>query len=143
WKSPYHATTLKRIAASRSDDFYTGRVAERIAAFAAQTGGHITLNDLAAHTSTWVEPIGVNYRGYDVWEIPPNGQGIAALVALNIIEGFDLARHGRDSLEVQHLTIEAMKLAYADTHRYVADPAVVDVPTTGLLSKSYAAQRRA
>ena len=78
--------------------------------------------DLAAHTSSWVEPIGTSYRGYDVWEIPPNGQGLAALIALNILEGYDLARFGRDSAQAYHLELEAMKLAFADAHRYIADP---------------------
>ncbi len=143
WKAPFHAITLRRIAASRSDDFYTGRTAERIARFAAETGGHLTIDDLGAHTSTWVEPIGVNYRGYDVWEIPPNGQGIAALVALNLLEGFDLSRMGKDSIEAYHVQIESMKLAYSDIHHYVADPEHASVPTDALLSKRYADERRA
>ncbi len=143
WRLPDHASSLRRIAATGGEDFYTGGLAEQIAAFSAKTGGKLSFNDLAAHTSTWVEPIGTNYRGYDVWEIPPNGQGLAALVALNILEGFDLARHGRDSLEAYHLEIEAMKLSFADAHRYVADPEHASVPTHELLDKGYAARRRA
>jgi len=99
--------------------------------------------DLAAHTGTWVEPISASYRGYEAWEIPPNGQGIAALIALNILEGFDLSGTERDSVESFHLQIESMKLAFADAQRYVADPDVVDVPSSRLLDKAYANRRRA
>jgi gamma-glutamyltranspeptidase/glutathione hydrolase len=140
---PDHAATLRTIAASGAEDFYHGELARRIADFAAATGGYLTRDDLAAHTSTWVDPISTSYRGYDVWEIPPNGQGVAALAALNILEGFDLAAHPRESLESYHLQIEAMKLAFSDTLRYVGDPAKAAVPTNGLLDKAYAAQRRA
>jgi gamma-glutamyltranspeptidase/glutathione hydrolase len=143
WSSPDQAATLRRIAASDADDFYNGGLAERIAAFSSQTSGYLAFEDLAAHTSTWVEPIGASYRGYDVWEIPPNGQGIAALVALNLLEGFDLARYGRDSVEAHHLQIEAMKLAFADAHHYVADSERASVPTAELLAKRYADERRA
>ncbi|HLZ10346.1 MAG TPA: gamma-glutamyltransferase family protein, partial [Chloroflexota bacterium] len=140
---PDHARSLRKIATTGSEDFYRGELAERTAEFSAKTGGMLTFADLAGHASTWVDPIGTNYRGYDVWEIPPNGQGLAALIALNILEGFDLARFGRDSLGAYHLEIEAMKLAYADAHRYIADPEHASVPTRGLLDKSYAANRRA
>ncbi|MGH2457964.1 MAG: gamma-glutamyltransferase family protein [Chloroflexota bacterium] len=143
WRLPYHARTLRRIAESKSLDYYEGETARRIAAFASDTGGFITDDDLATHTSTWVEPITTSYRGYDVWEIPPNGQGVAALLALNIIEGFDLASLRRESVDAYHLQIEAMKLAFADAYRYVADPEQVTVPTAGMLSKAYAAERRA
>ena len=142
WRSPDKANTLRRIAETYADDFYTGDVAEKIVAFAKETDGFITAEDMASHTSTWVEPIGVNYRGYDVWEIPPNGQGIAALTALNILEDYDLASLKRDSTESFHLQIEAMKLAFADAQRYVGDPEKVEVPVDGMLSKSYAAERR-
>lgn len=140
---PHHATTLRRIAASNAEDFYHGDLASQITAFAAATGGYLTRADLAAHSSTWVEPISTTYRGYDVWEIPPNGQGITALTALNILEGFDLAAHPRDSVESYHLQIEAMKLAFADGLRYVADMEQAEVPARGLLDKEYAARRRA
>jgi gamma-glutamyltranspeptidase / glutathione hydrolase len=139
---PDHARTLRRIAETGAEDFYRGESAERFAEFAKRTGGHVTSRDLAEHTSTWVEPIGTNYRGYDVWEIPPNGQGLTALIALNILEGFDLGRLPRESSKAYHLQLEAMKLAYADAHQYIADPEQVDVPTRGLLSKDYGAQRR-
>lgn len=138
---PYHARTLKRIAESGSDDFYQGKIAEQIAAFASQTDGFITVDDLASHTSTWVEPIGTSYRGYDVWEIPPNGQGLTALLALNVLENFGLSKLERESVDAYHLQIEAMKLAFADAYRYIADPEHAAVPIAGLLSKSYAAER--
>ncbi len=143
WALPDHANTLRTIAETKTEAFYNGSLAEEIAAFAARTDGYITTEDLAAHCSTWVEPIGVNYRGYDVWEIPPNGSGIAALQALAILEGFDMASHPRESVESYHLQVEAMKLAYADAYRYVADPDHAAVPVSGLLDKSYATQRRA
>lgn len=142
WHLPDHARTLRRIARSGAADFYQGQIAREIARFAAKTGGLITLDDLAAHTSTWVEPITITYRGYDVWELPPNGQGLAALLALNILDGFEIGRLARESAEAYHLQIEAMKLAFADAYRYVADPEQVAVPTAGLLSTSYAAERR-
>ncbi len=143
WRSPEMAATLRRIAASDGQDVYTGETSEQIAAFAARTGGVLTRADLAAHRSTWVEPISTSYRGYDVWEMPPNGQGLAALLALNILEGFDLARHPRESAESYHLQIEAMKLAYVEAQRYVADPEREWVPVGELLSKEFAARRRA
>jgi gamma-glutamyltranspeptidase/glutathione hydrolase len=142
WRSPGHAATLRRIAESGGEDFYSGEIARGIAAFARETGGYISEGDLAAHTSTWVEPISASYRGYEAWEIPPNGQGIAALIGLNILEGFGLAEYERDSVESFHLQIEAMKLGFADAHRYVADPERASVPTEQLLSKGYAERRR-
>jgi gamma-glutamyltranspeptidase/glutathione hydrolase len=139
---PGHARTLERIAATYAQAFYNGELAQAIEDFAARTGGVITAADLRAHESTWVEPISTNYRGYDVWEIPPNGQGIAALTALNILEGFDLARYPRDSVESFHLQLEALKLGFKDALEFVADPARAEVPVAGLLSKSYAAEHR-
>ncbi|MGH2542485.1 MAG: gamma-glutamyltransferase family protein [Ardenticatenaceae bacterium] len=143
WRSPEIVQTLRRIAESGSDDFYSGQLAERIARFAARTEGILTASDLAAHQSEWVEPIFARYRGYEVWELPPNGQGLAALLALNLLEGFDLAALPRESVEAYHLQIEAMKVAFADAHQYICDPAHAHVPTEGLLSKAYAASRRA
>lgn len=143
WRSAEMARTLHLIAASAAEEFYHGAPAQLIAAHAAATGGWISAADFAAHTSTWVEPIGTSYRGYDVWEIPPNGQGLAALIALNILEGFDLAGIPRDTPQSYHLQIEAMKLAYADAQRYIADPERRAVPTAELLGKAYAAARRA
>ena len=139
---PDHAKTLELIAKSGAAAFYGGELGARIENFAAQTGGYLTNADLRAHTSSWVEPVSVNYRGYDVWEIPPNGQGIAALEALNILEGFDLAAHPRESSQGYHLQIEAMKLAFADARAYVADPKHSSVPVDGMLDKTYAAERR-
>jgi gamma-glutamyltranspeptidase/glutathione hydrolase len=143
WSSEGHASTLERIAASGSRDFYDGELARKIAEFAARTGGPMTTDDLAAHTSTWVEPILTSYRGYEVAEIPPNGQGIAALIGLNIVEGFDLDALPRESIEAYHLQIEALKLSLSDAMAYVADMDQVDVPVRGLLDKEYASQRQA
>ena len=142
WSSLGHARTLRLIADSRAEAFYCGELAGEIERFAAETGGHLTRADLAAHTSTWVEPISTNYRGYDVWEIPPNGQGITALIALNILEGFDLTACPRESTDSYHLQIEATKLAFADAARYIADPEHAAVPVRGLLDKGYPAERR-
>ena len=142
WRSTGHANTLRQIAETNSAAFYTGSIAERIVAFAQKTGGYLTADDLAAHTSTWVDPISTNYRGYDVWEIPPNGQGIAALIALNILEGFELSRYPRESVESYHLQLEAMKLAFADAAAHVADIDYMKASVAGLLDKEYAAQRR-
>ncbi|HEY9884123.1 MAG TPA: gamma-glutamyltransferase family protein, partial [Thermosynechococcaceae cyanobacterium] len=142
WRSPAHAETLRAIAQSGGDSFYTGALAEKIAAFAAATGGLLTQADFATHRADWVEPIGTDYRGTTVWEIPPNGQGIAALMALNLLEGFDLSRYPRESPEVYHWQIEAMKLAFADAHRYVADADTMTLHPRALLSKDYAHDRR-
>ncbi|HWB36023.1 MAG TPA: gamma-glutamyltransferase, partial [Rugosimonospora sp.] len=139
--NPDAARTLRLIADSKAEEFYHGEIAAAIAAFAARTGGLITGADLAAHTSTWVDPIGVRYRDHEVWEIPPNGQGIAALIALGILDGMDLA--GASPQQRLHWQIEAMKLGFADAHAYVADPSAVDVPVTGLLDAGYLAGRRA
>jgi gamma-glutamyltranspeptidase / glutathione hydrolase len=143
WRNPDLAETFRRLAQSHAQDFYTGEIARKIAAFSADTGGVLTLSDLQAHRSTWVEPISTTYRGYEVWELPPNGQGLAALIALNILEGFDLSTYPRESAEGFHLQIEAMKLAFVEAQRYVADPERVSVPTRELLSKEFAARRRA
>jgi gamma-glutamyltranspeptidase / glutathione hydrolase len=139
---PDHARTLEFIAKTRAQAFYDGELAQRIEDFAAQTGGFITRADLQAHNPEWVDPISTNYRGYDVWEIPPNGQGIAALAALNMLEGFDLSRHARDSVDSYHLQIEAMKLAFMDARAFVADPNHSDIPMAGMLDKAYANERR-
>jgi gamma-glutamyltranspeptidase/glutathione hydrolase len=143
WLCPDMARSLRRIADEGADAFYRGELGRRIADFAAQTGGQLTLADLAAHTSTWVEPIKARYRGYDVWEVPPNGNGIVALNALAILDGIDLSRYARESADAYHFQIEAIKLAFADAQRYVADPAFTDVPVRGLLDPAYASLRRA
>ncbi|CAA9571225.1 MAG: Gamma-glutamyltranspeptidase @ Glutathione hydrolase, partial [uncultured Thermomicrobiales bacterium] len=143
WASPDHASTLRAIAESGAEDFYRGKLAEGMGRFAAETGGFLTTADLAAHTSSWVEPISALYRGHEVWEIPPNGQGIAALSALTILEGCDVAAHPRESAQSYHLQIEAMKLGFADALGYVADMERAEVPVRGLLDREYAADRRA
>ncbi len=142
WASPDHAKTLKTIAKRGARDFYEGELAEKIVAFAQATEGLLNIDDLAAHQSSWVEPIGVSYRGYEVWEIPPNGQGLTTLIALALLEGTELPNHPHSSEESLHLQIEAMKLAFADAHRYIADPEHIDVPLTGLLDPAYIAARR-
>jgi gamma-glutamyltranspeptidase/glutathione hydrolase len=121
--------------------YYEGEIAERIAAFSRECGGAMTLDDLRGYRADWVEPISKRYRGYDVHEIPPNGQGIAALVALGILEQFDVASLKVDSLESQHLQIEAMKLAFADLYRYVADPRSMEVTPEQMLDDEYLKSR--
>ncbi|ACO47594.1 gamma-glutamyltransferase family protein [Deinococcus deserti] len=142
WASEAHATTLEQIARSGAADFYEGNLARRIDTYAQDTGGLLRAGDLAAHQSEWVKPISVRYQDHDVWEIPPNGQGIAALIALGILDGMDLPPT-RDDEYGLHLQIEAMKLGFTDAHRYVADPAVSDVPVQQLLDPAYHAARRA
>jgi gamma-glutamyltranspeptidase / glutathione hydrolase len=142
WRSDDMARTLRLIAETAAAVMYRGEVAERIVEFAEATGGYLQPGDLESHVSTWVDPVGTSYRGYEVWEIPPNGQGIAALMALNILDGFDLAGMDRNSTESFHLQIEAMKLAFADVGHHVGDPERVPVPVEQLLSKDYAAERR-
>jgi gamma-glutamyltranspeptidase / glutathione hydrolase len=140
WRNPDAARTLRLIADSRVEAFYHGEIAGALAAFAARTGGYLTADDLARHTSTWVDPIPVTYHGHEVWELPPNGQGLAALLALGILDGLDTS--GADAEERRHTQIEAMKLGFADAHAYVADPDRVDVPTAALLDPAYLAARR-
>lgn len=142
WGSLLHAKTLKAIAQSGGESFYHGEIAQAIANFAADTGGLLTTTDLAAHQADWVEPISTNYHNLTVWEIPPNGQGIATLMALDILEGFDISRYPRESAMSYHLQIEAMKLAFADVHRYVSDSRFMEVSNAQLLDKAYAAERR-
>ena len=139
---PEQATTLRLIGESNGEAFYRGDLADAIVRHASETGGYLTKADLAEHQPEWVDLISTNYRGYDVWEIPPNGQGITALIALNILEGFEMDRYPQLGSARLHLVIEALKLAFADTHRYVADPQLAKVPTQGLLSKAYAQERR-
>jgi len=141
-RQPDLARTLRTIAEGGQEVFYRGPVAEQIAACVQSWGGYLTAADLAAHTATWEAPIRTRYRNVEMLEHPPNGQGMAALVALNIVEGYDLAGMGYFDPARWHLLIEAMRLGMADASRYVADPAVTAVPVEGLLSKGYAAQRR-
>jgi gamma-glutamyltranspeptidase / glutathione hydrolase len=143
FRNPALANTYARIAAGGRDAFYQGEIARVIADYMQANGGFLAYEDLAAHRSEWVQPVSVNYRGYDVWQLPPNGQGIAGLQMLNILEAWDLAAMGRDSADYLHLFVEAKKLAFEDRARFYADPDFVDVPVAALISKEYAAQRRA
>jgi len=136
------ARSLRQIAAGGRDAYYRGPIAEQIVALSEKVGGLFTAKDFAEHTSTWVDPVSTTYRGYEVWEIPPPGQGIATLQMLNILEGFDLGKLGAGSPEYWHLFLEAKKLAFADRSRYYADPEFVKVPVAELISKPYAAARR-
>lgn len=137
------ANTFRILARGGRDAFYNGEIARAIADYCKNNGGFITMEDLAAHRSDWVEPISTTYRGYTVYEIPPNGQGITALITLNILEGFDVASMRSDPARLYHTMIEATKLAFADRNRYIADPAFAKVPVKQLLSKEYANERRA
>jgi gamma-glutamyltranspeptidase/glutathione hydrolase len=142
FKNPALAKTLRLIGEKGRDGFYKGEIAEKIDAFMQANGGFLRKADFEKHASTWVDPVSTNYRGYDVFELPPNGQGIATLQMLNILEGFDLRAMGRNSPETLHAMIEAKKLAWADRAKFYADPAFAKIPLAGLLSKSYAAERR-
>ncbi|MEJ5198682.1 MAG: gamma-glutamyltransferase family protein [Anaerolineae bacterium] len=142
FRNPGLARTLRTVAEGGKDAFYRGPIAEAIAETVQRAGGCMTVEDLAGHTSTWDEPISVTYRGLRVWECPPNGQGMTALLALNILEGFDLAALDPLSPERLHLEIEAMRLAFADARWYIADPRFTNIPIHHLLAKDYAADRR-
>jgi len=143
WKNPNLANTLETIARGGRDAFYKGDIARTIDAYFKANGGFLSYADMAAHHGEWVEPVSTNYRGYDVWELPPNGQGIAALQMLNLLEPYDLAKYGFGSVEHVHLFTEAKKLAFADRARWYADPAFATSPVEKLLSKAYAKQRGA
>ncbi|WP_100010317.1 gamma-glutamyltransferase [Lentibacillus sediminis] len=140
WSSPGHAKTLKEIAETNAESFYRGELAEKIAAFSKENGGFLTAEDLAEHQAEWVEPIKANYRGYDVWEIPPNGQGIVALQALNILKGFDFPE--KESVETYHKQIDAIKLAFADAAMHVTEDKHMRYTAEQILSEAYAEQRR-
>jgi gamma-glutamyltranspeptidase / glutathione hydrolase len=142
FRNPYLASTLEKIAKGGRNEFYRGTIARAIDAFMKQNGGFLTYDDLSRHHSEWVEPVSSNYRGFDIWELPPNGQGIAALQMLNILEGFDIASMGFGSAEYMHLFTEAKKLAFEDRAKFYTDPAFYDVPVSQLISKKYAAERR-
>lgn len=143
WRNENLANTLERIANEGRDAFYRGEMAHTIADFVQGNGGFLAYEDLAAHRSEWVAPIGTDYRGVTLWELPPNTQGIAANQMLEILEGFDLAAAGFGSFEHVHLFTEAKKLVFEDRARYYADPDFCDAPIEGLLSSAYAAERRA
>jgi gamma-glutamyltranspeptidase/glutathione hydrolase len=142
FKNSALAKTLRLIGEKGRDAFYKGEIADKIDEFMRANGGFLRKADFEKHTSTWVEPVSTNYRGYDVFELPPNGQGIAALQILHILEGFALRAMGRNSPETLHAMIEAKKIAWADRAKFYADPAFAKIPLTGLLSKSYGAERR-
>jgi gamma-glutamyltranspeptidase/glutathione hydrolase len=143
FRNPGLAGTLRKIAEGGRGAFYEGEVAERIESFVTRAGGYLSREDLAAHRSDWVEPVSSRYRGFDVWELPPNGQGIAALQILNLLEGFDVRSMGFGSAAHLHHFVEAKKLAFEDRARFYADPDFVHVPVAELISKEYAARRRA
>ncbi|MGH9390868.1 MAG: gamma-glutamyltransferase family protein, partial [Vicinamibacteria bacterium] len=142
FRNPGLATTLGKIAEGGRDAFYRGEIAERIESFVSRAGGFLSRRDLAEHRSEWVDPVSAQYRGFDVWELPPNGQGIAALQILNLLEGFDLRAMGFGSASHLHHFVEAKKLAFEDRARFYADPEFADVPVAELISKDYAARRR-
>lgn len=142
FKNPNLANTLDKIARGGRNEFYRGSIAKSIDAFMKSQGGFLTYDDMARHTSEWVEPVSSTYRGYDIWELPPNGQGIATIQILNILEGFDLARLGFGSAEYIHLFTEAKKLAFEDRAKFYADPRFSAVPVSQLISKKYAVERR-
>ncbi len=142
FRNPLLANTLEKIIKGGRNEFYRGSIARDIAAFMKKQEGFLTYDDLARHHSEWVEPVSTNYRGYEVWELPPNGQGIAALQILNILEGFDIAEMGFGSTEYIHTFTEAKKLAFEDRAKYYTDPLFAEVPVAQLISKKYAAERR-
>jgi gamma-glutamyltranspeptidase/glutathione hydrolase len=142
FRNPGLGRTLRVMAEGGCRAYYEGRIAEAVVAIIQKAGGCMALEDLASHSSTWAEPISTTYRGLRIHECPPNGQGLAALLALNLLEGFDLAALPAPSAARLHLEIEAMRLAFADTRRFVADPAFNPAPLAGLLDKQYAAARR-
>ena len=142
FKNPALAKTLRVIGEKGRDAFYKGEIADKIDNFMQENGGFLRKADFEQHTSTWIDPVSTNYRRYDVFELPPNGQGIATLQILNILEGFDLRSMGRNSAETLHVMIEAKKIAWADRAKFYADSEFAKIPLAGLLSKDYATERR-
>ncbi len=142
FKNPYLGNTYEKIAMAGRDEFYKGETAQTIVNYIQEQGGFLSMQDLADHRSEWVEPVTVNYRGYDIWELPPNGQGTAVLQMLNILEGYDIASMGFGSAAYIHYFTEAKKLAFEDRARYYTDPDFSDIPLEELLSKEYSAERR-
>ncbi len=140
--NPNLARTYEIIASEGRDAFYKGAIAKTIDSYIQENGGFLSYEDLAAHTSTWIDPVSVNYRGYDVWELPPNGQGIAVLQMLTILEGYDIAALGFGSADYLHLLTEAKKLAFEDRAKFYADMDFNKIPVEQLISKSYADERR-
>ena len=142
FRNPWLAKTYEILADGGRDEFYRGGIARRIDSYMREQGGLLRYEDLASHRSEWIDPVSTNYRGWDVFELPPNGQGIAALQILNLLEAYDIASMGFGSAEYIHLLVEAKKLAYEDRARYYADMDFADVPVETLISKTYAAERR-
>ena len=142
FRNPYLAGTLEKIVKGGRNEFYRGTIARAIDAFMKQNSGFLTYDDLSRHHSEWVDPVSTTYRGYEIWELPPNGQGIVALQMLNILEGYDLASMGFGSAEYIHLFTETKKLAFEDRAKYYADPSFFATPVSQLISKKYAAERR-
>ncbi|MBY6185108.1 gamma-glutamyltransferase [Marinobacter hydrocarbonoclasticus] len=143
FRNPGLAYSYKLLAKEGRKAFYQGEIARRIDQYMKENGGFLSYDDLASHTSEWVAPVSVDYRGVTLWELPPPGQGIAALQILKILEGYDIAAMGRTSPEYVHTFVEAKKLAFADRAKYYADPAFADIPVAGLISAEYAKARRA
>jgi gamma-glutamyltranspeptidase/glutathione hydrolase len=141
FRNPDLAKSLRLIAEQGRDAFYEGAIAEAVVAFSDANGGFFTMEDFRKHRSDWIEPQGTNYRGVTLYELPPNGQGIAALQMLNILEGFDLAAMGRDSVDFWHVMVEAKKLAYEDRAKFYSDLDFMEVPVEGLISKEYGQER--
>jgi len=139
WQSPEHAATLRSIAETKVESFYRGHLADKIDGFFRQHGGFLSKGDLAEYQPEWIDPIKINYRGYDVWEIPPNGQGLIALMALNILKDFEF--YAKDTVETYHKQIEAVKLAFVDGLNYITDSRCMTLSVDQLLSKNYAKQR--
>ena len=142
FRNPSLAETYELIAVQGRDAFYRGALPQRIANYVKSVGGYLDINDLASHRSDWVEPVAVNYRGYDVYQVPPSSQGMAVLQMLNVLEGFDVAAMGYRNPDYWHVLVEAKKLAFEDRARFYADPDFVQIPLERLLSKEYAADRR-
>lgn len=142
FKNPKLANTLDKISKGGRNEFYRGSIAKAIAAFMKSQGGFLSYDDMARHSSEWVEPVSSSYRGYDIWELPPNGQGIATIQILNILEGFNLAEMGFGSADYIHFFTEAKKLAFEDRAKYYSDPRFNQTPVSQLISKKYAAERR-
>ncbi len=141
FKNPYLANTFELIAEQGRDVFYKGEIAEKIVSYVREQGGFLSMRDFEDHTSEWIEPISTNYRGYDVWELPPNGQGTAVLQMLNILENYNIAEMGFGTPEYMHTFIEAKKLAYEDRAKYYSDMDFNNIPIEGLISKEYGKER--
>lgn len=141
FKNPHLAATLEKIASGGRDAFYKGEIAQKIVDYVRKEGGFFSMRDFEDHHSDWIEPVSSNYRGYDVWELPPNGQGIAVLQILNILENYDIRSMGFGSAEYIHTFVEAKKLAFEDRAKFYADPKFNKLPIKGLISKEYAKER--